>query len=71
MLPGECKGLNGTVCSDCGKVLSLKICHSNAGYYIGYWCDECGPYSRESEYFKTWDDALKAIESESKEWRRS
>lgn len=37
-------------CEDCGEILELKVCHSNAGYYIGTWCN-CGPYSRETDYY--------------------
>ncbi len=39
-------------CQDCGEILPLKVLHSNAGYYVGRWCNNCGPYSRESGYFK-------------------
>jgi len=40
-------------CSDCGRELPLKVCHSAAGYYVGRWCGQCGPYSREGGYFTT------------------
>lgn len=49
MLPGECVGLNGTRCN-CGLDLPLEVCQSAAGYYLGYWCPQCGPFSRETVY---------------------
>ena len=39
-------------CTDCNKPLTLTVCESAAGFYIGRWCD-CGPYSRESGYYPT------------------
>jgi hypothetical protein len=65
MLPGETV-LSGadTKCPDCGTdcgTTAFKVCHSNAGYYIGTMC-ECGPYSRESDYFRTKEAAQKALD---------
>jgi len=40
-------------CISCGRRLDVEVLHSAAGYYIGTWCDFCGPHSRESDYFKT------------------
>ena len=34
-----------------------------AGYYIGTWCG-CGPYSRESGYYRTREDAERAFRDE-------
>lgn len=36
------------------------VCKSAAGYYIGRYCNE-GPYSRESGYFRTREDAENAL----------
>lgn len=48
-------------CIDCGRKLPIKILHSDAGYYIGQWCEQDGPYSRISqEYFKSMDLAQEA-----------
>jgi hypothetical protein len=33
-------------------ITDIKVCKSAAGYYMGRMCDE-GPYSRESEYYRT------------------
>lgn len=49
-LPGELSGLNGVTC-DCGEELPLKVCMSAAGYYLGYFCNYCGPWSRETGYY--------------------
>lgn len=60
---GELNGTEGTTCMDCGAKLPLKICMSAAGYYLGYECLCCGPYSRESGYFRSREDAEKELES--------
>lgn len=44
-------------CSECKEVMVLKVCQSNAGYYVGFWCNNCGPYERTSGYFENWDEA--------------
>lgn len=65
MIPGvENPVLSGTTdkCSDCGVELKLEVQRSAAGYYIGTQCD-CGPYSRESDYFDKRDDAQKALDA--------
>ena len=49
-----------SICQDCKTVLNPKVLHSNAGFYIGTLC-ECGPYSRESGYFKTRKEAEKQL----------
>ena len=53
VMPGETisSGAPDT-CEDCGSKLEMQVCSSGAGYYIGTVCD-CGPYSRESGYYKT------------------
>lgn len=51
-LEGELKGLNGTKCS-CGERLALGVQQSPAGYYLGYCCNRCGPWSRETGYYRT------------------
>lgn len=60
MMPGETlrNGAPNT-CPDCKTRLVPKVMRTNA-YYIGTEC-ECGPYSRESEYFKTQEEAEKAL----------
>jgi hypothetical protein len=45
------------VCSECNRQVSkLSVLHSAAGYYIGTTCS-CGPYSRESGYYKKKSEA--------------
>ena len=56
-LKGELKGLGAIECNMCGEELPLQVCHSNAGYYLGHQCPNCGPYSRETGYFKTREEA--------------
>jgi hypothetical protein len=52
-------GANPT-CSDCKETVKLRVCKSFAGYYIGSYCD-CGPYSRESDYYTTREKAEAAL----------
>ena len=61
MLPNETIG-NGApkVCPDCGVRLVPEVLFTCA-YYIGTQC-KCGPYSRESDYFKKREDAQKALD---------
>jgi hypothetical protein len=56
-LPGECANEIQTVCMECGTTIDLQVLSSAAGYYIGFFCPECGPYSRESGYFHSLDEA--------------
>jgi hypothetical protein len=50
-LQGETNGLHGTTCPACKARLALRVCSSNAGWYLGYWCGECGPVSRETGHY--------------------
>ena len=47
-------------CSDCGSMPALGVYRSGAGFYIGSWCG-CGPYTRESGYFATREQAEQAF----------
>jgi len=48
------------ICPECKIKLRLGVLYSLAGYYIGVWC-LCGPYSRESIYYKRQEDAEKDL----------
>lgn len=62
MLDGETIGSGAPkVCPDCGVKLVPKVMRTCA-FYIGTECN-CGPYSRESEYFKTEAEAEKVLDS--------
>lgn len=65
MIAGETVGSGASAgCSSegCPGARGPMVCRSGAGYYIGYWCDQCGPYSRESlDYYKTEEDAEDAL----------
>ena len=56
-LPEECISDSRTICFECNTVLTIQVLCSAAGYYIGFFCPECGPYSRESGYFHSRDEA--------------
>ncbi len=61
MLPGETIGSGAPdVCPDCKVELKLQVLHT-CGYYVGTQCN-CGPYSRETDYFKTRKEAEDALE---------
>ena len=62
MIPGETIA-NGATDTCCGMKLELQVLSSGAGYYIGTQCPYCGPYSRESGYYKTSVDAQSALDS--------
>jgi hypothetical protein len=47
-------------CSDCGLMPKIDVYSTPAGYYIGTRCD-CGPYSRESGYYRTREAAQAAL----------
>jgi len=50
-LPGEIGNLNAKQpCIGCKAILDLKVLSSNAGYYVGTFCNSCGPVSRETHY---------------------
>jgi hypothetical protein len=62
MFPGETihSGASNK-CPDCGSELKPEVMKSPAGYYIGTWCC-CGPYSRESHYYRTREEAQRDLE---------
>ena len=60
-LPGECVRDVATSCVECGAHLEIQVCRSMAGYYVGFFCPECGPYSRESGYYRSYENAEKAL----------
>lgn len=55
-------------CPDCSKKLENEVLKSNAGYYIGTQCC-CGPYSRESHYYRTFELAKHALKTNKVNWR--
>ncbi len=63
VLAGETISTGGSDTCDCGIKLKFQICQSGAGYYIGTYCSECGPWSRESGYFKTRELAQTALDN--------
>jgi len=60
-LPVECLNETTTICHECGTELNIDIQKSAAGFYVGFFCPECGPYSRESGYFRNYEEAEKAL----------
>ena len=43
--------------------LTIEVLFSAAGFYVGSQCPFCGPYTRESGYFATRDEATQAMQS--------
>ena len=60
-LPGEADKVEK--CPDCGAKLPVKVCHSHAGYYIGQWCNKCGPICRMSGYYSSRQYAERELKS--------
>ena len=45
------------------KIGNVEVLRSNAGYYIGYYCKECGPWDRLSKgYFATEEEAKRQLD---------
>jgi len=63
-IEGELEGTHHDTirCEDCGQDMPRSVCQSAAGYYIGYYCDNCGPWSRETDYFRTRAEAQAALD---------
>ena len=60
-LPGECVNSINTTCHECGTELNIGVQKSAAGYYIGFFGPQDGPYSRESGYYRSYEEAEKAL----------
>jgi hypothetical protein len=69
MLPGETILSGASSTCDCGFTVKPEILNTPAGYYIGTFCPNCGPYSRESEYYKSREQLQMAIEAKKVRWR--
>jgi len=63
MIPGECIGVTKTSCMECGEDMKIGVYSSAAGFYVGFFCPNDGPYSRESGYFASHGEAQAAIDS--------
>ncbi|MFH1983206.1 MAG: hypothetical protein ABIL58_15290 [Pseudomonadota bacterium] len=62
-LPGECVNEVRTLCCECQSVMDIGVQRSAAGYYVGFFCPCCGPYSRESGYYRSFEEAQEALDS--------
>ena len=63
MLPGETIASGAPPrCEDCDTMPKLAVYLSGAGFYIGTYC-QCGPYTRESGYYRTRELAQAAFDS--------
>jgi hypothetical protein len=69
MLAGETirSGAPAT-CPDCGITPDFEVLLSGGGWYIGTMCN-CGPYTRESEYYATPESAQGALDANLVSWR--
>ena len=56
-------------CEDCGIEMHLMVCMSGGGYYLGHMC-QCGPHSRCTGYYKTFDEAEAAMIKRDATWRQ-
>ena len=56
-------------CPDCGANMPVKVCMSGAGFYIGQWCNNCGPWNRLSyDYYPTQEAAQTLLDNDT--WKR-
>ena len=62
MLQGETVQDSATKCMVCRTTLYIRVLKSAAGHYIGFFCSECGPHSRESGYYPTREAAQAALD---------
>lgn len=62
MLPGETIA-SGAEDECCGEILKLRVLESAAGYYIGTFCPNCGPNTRDSGYYGTKKEAKQALDT--------
>ena len=62
-LPGETIASGAPPrCPDCAVMPRIDVYRSGAGFYIGTYC-QCGPYTRESGYYRNRDQAQAALHS--------
>ncbi len=75
MMPGETIRSGADSVCDCGTEFKFEVLQSGAGYYVGTTChnsecEHCGePNSRESGYYRTRQEAEKAMNTKSVGWR--
>lgn len=50
-------------CEECAEVMVPAVYQSQAGWYVGFLCTTCGPYSRESRYYRNVREAREALVS--------
>ncbi len=59
-LPGETLATGAPqTCPDCGMTVALRVLKTSR-WYVGSVC-HCGPYTRESGYYRTFEDAERAL----------
>jgi hypothetical protein len=57
-------------CDICGGEPFIGVCQSNAGYYWGSRCSNCGqPFSKESQYYPSKEACQKAKDTDTMQWR--
>lgn len=59
--PMKCK--DGFAGKPCPGADGPKVLRSGGGWYIGFWCNLCGPYSRESGYYGSEPEAAAALQA--------
>jgi hypothetical protein len=56
------------VCPTCLWRPEFEVYSSGGGYYIGTYC-QCGPYTRESHYYRSAEDAQDDLDNGTVRWR--
>jgi len=52
----------GCDCPGCGQEIDLQVCQSQAGFYLGYRCSDCGPMSRVGGYLPDRETASRVLD---------
>jgi hypothetical protein len=56
-------GIGSAECCEKDKNLKYQVLQSPKGYYLGTACTIHGPWSRESDYFQTHEEAQTALDA--------
>lgn len=54
---------NVLLCDDCLEDMPIMVCSSISGYFLGFHCENCGPWSRVTSYIGTFKEAKGLLNS--------
>lgn len=50
-------------------LVTFRVCSSAGGFYLGTFCSGQGPFSRESEYYRSSDRLRRDLRQHTVRWR--